>query len=110
MKKIFTMLCGSLVLFLIFAAPGNSVQAEEHSCSCETTEISGAEKNKIIANLLKSDELKNARKGLVEVGFKWNGVSGVEVVYNKTYETMMIGLPISYNDGELWTAVFLMDY
>ena len=60
------------------------------SCGCVTKEIFGAEKNKIVSNLLKSDEFKNAKKELKEEGYKWKGVSDIEVVYNITYE---------YNDG-----------
>ena len=49
-------------------APGNVALAHEGDggCGCETKEITGAEKNKIISNLLKSDELKNARKDLTK--------------------------------------------
>jgi hypothetical protein len=108
MKKILSLLCGSLIVLLMFAAPGNVALAHEgeEGCGCETREITGAEKNKIISNLLKSDELKNFRKGLMEIGFKWNGVGEVEVVYNVTFDTMMVGIPLSYEDGSIWTAAF----
>jgi hypothetical protein len=107
MKKILSLLCGSLIFLLMFAAPGNVALAHEgDGCGCVTEEITGAEKNKIVADLLKSDQLKNARKGLMEVGFKWNGVGNVEVVYNVTWDIMMVGIPVSYYDGTIWTATF----
>jgi len=92
----------------MFATPGNVALAHEgeEGCGCETREITGAEKNKIVSDLLKSDELKNARKGLMEVGFKWNGVGAIEVIYNLTFESMMVGIPVNYQDDTIWTAVF----
>ncbi|WP_342431376.1 hypothetical protein [Neobacillus sp. FSL H8-0543] len=108
MKKILSLLCGSLIVLLMFAAPGNVALAHEGDggCGCETEEITGAEKNKIVSDLLKSDELKNAKKGLMEVGFKWNGVGNVEVVYNITWDIMMVGIPVIYQDDTIWTATF----
>jgi hypothetical protein len=50
--------------------------------------------------------LKNAKKLLKEQGYKWNGIANVEVIYNFTFETMMIGIPVKYSDGTDWTAAF----
>ncbi|MEH7248953.1 hypothetical protein V7114_19465 [Neobacillus niacini] len=108
MKKVLTLLFTSLLVFLMFVGPGNVALAHEgdSGCGCVVEEISGAEKNKIVSNLLKSDEFKIERKGFKEVGFKWNGVNAVEVIYNHTVETMMIGLPVYNVDDTIWTAVF----
>ncbi|MEH7114837.1 hypothetical protein V7124_21125 [Neobacillus niacini] len=108
MKKVLTLLFTSLLVFLMFVGPGNVALAHEgdSGCGCVVEEISGAEKNKIVSNLLKSDEFKIERKGFKEVGFKWNGVNAVEVIYNHSFETMMIGLPVYNVDDTIWTAVF----
>ncbi len=108
MKKVLTLLCTSLIVFLLFFGSGNVAFAHEGEgdCGCITEEISGAEKNKIVANLLKSDEFKSARNGLMNIGFKWNGVIEIEVVYNISNELTMVGLPVYYEDDTLWTAVF----
>jgi len=109
MKKVITLLCTSLIVLLMLVGPGNVAMAHEgegEGCDCVTKEISGAEKNKIISDLLKSKELKDAKKLLKENGYKWNGVGNVEVIYNYTIETMMIGIPVRYSDGTVWTAVF----
>ena len=65
MKKVLSLLFTSLLVFLMFVGPGNVALAHEGDggCGCETREITGAEKNKIVSNLLKSDEFKNAKKG-----------------------------------------------
>lgn len=108
MKKVLILLCTSLIVFLMFVGPGNVAMAHEGDggCGCVTKEIFGAEKNKIVSNLLKSDEFKNAKKELKEEGYKWKGVSDIEVVYNITYDIMMVGLPVNKKDGTLGTATF----
>ncbi|WP_045521705.1 hypothetical protein [Neobacillus niacini] len=107
MKKILTLLCTSLIVFLMFGGPGNVAMAHEgDGCDCVTKEITGAEKNKIVSNLLKSDDLKNARKEIKEEGFKWNGIGNVEVIYNITHDIMMVGIPVKNADETIWTAVF----
>jgi hypothetical protein len=106
MKKIVTLLFTSLIVLLMFVSPGAPVQAEGNECGCVTEEIFGAEKNKIVSDLLKSDELKNARKELKTYGYQWNGVGKVEVTYNLTWNILMIGIPVKYSDGTSWTAVF----
>src|SRR4051812_40487285 len=108
MKKVLSLLFTSLLVFLMFVGPGNVALAHEgdSGCGCVVEEITGAEKNKIVSNLLKSDEFKDARKGLKKIGFKWNGVSEVEVVYNHSFQIMMSGLPVYNVDETIWTAVF----
>ncbi|MFJ5762121.1 hypothetical protein ACIQAA_23960 [Neobacillus sp. NPDC093182] len=105
MKKIVTLLCTSLIVFLMFVGSGN-VAFAHGECGCITEEITGAEKNKIVSDLLKSNELKNAKKLIKQEGYKWNGVGNVEVIYNVTHKTMMIGIPVTYSDGTVWTAAF----
>ena len=69
MKKLLTLLCTSLIVFLMFVGPGNVALAhegahDELSVVITAGNCTGAEKNKIVSNLLKSDEFKNAKKEL----------------------------------------------
>jgi hypothetical protein len=74
MKKFLTLLCTSLIVLLMFVGPGNVAFAHD-DCGCVTEEITGVEKNQIVSDLLKSNELKNAKKLLKEQGYKWDGIA-----------------------------------
>lgn len=109
MKKILTLLCTSLIVLLMFAGPGNVAfahEGEEHECGCVVEPVYGAEKNKIVSNLLKSEEFKKVKKVNMENGLKWNGVKKVEVIYNITQEIMMVGVPFMNEDGTVIMEVF----
>jgi hypothetical protein len=109
MKKILSLLCGSLIVLLMFVGPGNVALAHDgdHDCGCEVEQLQGAEKNKIVSNLLKSDEFKNVKKKYMKNGFKWTGVSKVEVLKNHTVGGMiMVGVPFYLEDGSVTMAVF----
>src|SRR4051794_33221421 len=103
MKKLLTLLCTSLIVLLMFATPGNTVIAAQNvvdnvtylgppppgevedpgddNCTChDLVPLTGSERNKIVANLLKSDVFKNQKMNLKREGFKWNGASGIEVI------------------------------
>jgi hypothetical protein len=82
MKKILTLLCTSLIVFLMFAGPGNVAFAHEgeEDCSCDSfTIMNGAEKNKILAKFLASDEFKELKLNNLESGYNWKGISKAEV-------------------------------
>ncbi|MEH7254547.1 hypothetical protein V7111_20760 [Neobacillus niacini] len=82
MKKFLTLLCTSLIVFLMFVGPGNVALAhgEDPNCLCNYfTELDGAEKNKIVAKLLASDEFKTLKLNKLESGYKYKGISKVEV-------------------------------
>ncbi|MCM3585247.1 hypothetical protein M3182_05755 [Mesobacillus maritimus] len=80
MKRLVSIVCGCLVLLMMFVVPGNAVLAEENDCQCPGTVITGAERNKLVADLLKSDEFKAAKKQLMkEEGYTWAGAGAIEV-------------------------------
>ena len=109
MKKIVTLLCTSLIVLLMFVGPGNAALAnegEEHECSCIVEPVYGAEKNKIVSNLLKSEEFKKVKKDNMMNGLKWNGVKEVEVIYNITHDIMMVGVPFINDDGTVLMEAF----
>jgi hypothetical protein len=109
MKKIITLLCTSLIVLLMFVGPGNVAFAheeEEHDCGCIVEPIYGAEKNKIVSNLLKSEEFKNVKKDNMRNGLNLKGVKGIEVIYNITHEVMMVGVPFVKADGTVIMEAF----
>jgi hypothetical protein len=109
MKKIITVFFSSLIVLLMFAIPGNPVQAEEiHPCECKTEEITGAEKNIIVSNLLKSNQFKSAKNYILNNGLLWDGVHSVEVIRNITYGgIIIISIPVFMVDGTEMTAGFI---
>jgi hypothetical protein len=109
MRKLISLLSGcAVILGLLFATPGNAVFAAEEDCECHNvTTIFGAEKNKIVSDILKSDEFKNAKKGWKNKGYSFNGVDDLEVVKHNIYGIVMVGFPVTNKDGVLEMAAFL---
>ncbi|WHX98321.1 hypothetical protein [Neobacillus sp. DY30] len=82
MKKLLTLLFTSLIVLLMFVGSGNVAFAHEgeEDCFCDSFIIlDGAEKNKIVAEFLASDEFKTLKLTNLESGYKWKGISKAEV-------------------------------
>jgi hypothetical protein len=119
MKKIATLLFTSLIVLLMFVGPGNSVQAAQNvvyfgpvpdfvhppDCDCEDLKpLTGPERNKIVSDLLKTDEFKSARKDLMAQGIKWKGANTVEVM-KIDGAPVLVGVPFT-KDGNIEFHVF----
>jgi hypothetical protein len=109
MRKLISLLSGCLVVLgLMFVTPGSDVFAAEGECEChDVTTIFGDEKNKVLANILKSEEFKNAKKDWKNKGYSFNGVDDVEVIKHNIYGFIMVGFPVTNKDGVLEMAAFL---
>jgi hypothetical protein len=109
MRKLISLLSGCLVILgFLFVTPGNSVFAAEGDCEChDVTTIFGAEKNKVVSNILKSDEFKNAKKEWKKEGYSFKGVDDVEVIKHNIYGYVMVGFPVINKDGVLEMAAFI---
>ncbi|MFS0777306.1 hypothetical protein ABC255_15060 [Neobacillus sp. 3P2-tot-E-2] len=115
MKKIFTLLCTSLIVLLMFVGPGNSVKAANpilvpdlFSCGCEDHgiyPITGSEKNKIVAELLSSDAFKT-QKSLLNKDYTFKGVNEVQVAKVKGANIVMVAVPFFKKSGTLEFAMF----
>lgn len=102
MKRYFSLLVGSLIIMFMLAAPGNTAQAatEDEHCGCDVTFLDGAERNKVVANLLKSDEFKTLKQELKKDGYTWNGANTIEVIKNNTYGgIILVGVPFVNEEG-----------
>lgn len=110
MKRSISFIFGSLALFLMFFAPSDFVQAEETDCNCPGTVITGAERNKLVADLLKSDEFKSVKKDLMKEGYKWQGADAIELRDFSNLESSvlleLLGIPES---SELHSFLINMD-
>lgn len=113
MKKFVSLLCVSLLAFLLVVSPVNSVYAAEttnvtadEDCGCQVIPIEGPEKYQIIYNLLVSKEFKKASKKLLKQGYIWNVTKEIEVLKNETHDIVMVGVPFINKDGKVLMAVF----
>ncbi|MFK7691227.1 hypothetical protein [Paenibacillus sp. HJGM_3] len=91
---------GMMAMVLVLSPIGR-VSAND-DCGCG--QVVGAEKNKIVADLLKSDAFKAKKQELLKQGYKWNGVDGAEVDKNGNNE-ILIAIPLLNADRE---EVFLI--
>jgi hypothetical protein len=117
MKGYLSLLLGSLVVVLMLAFPGNGVQAKtvapgEGECDCPVTYVTGAEGNKWVADLFKSEAFKVAKKGLIEDGYKWQGANEMSVASWNLDEpipkgTIMMKVPFINHDGMIEYAGFM---
>lgn len=106
-KKILGLLCGGIMAFSLFAAPGTTVQAAEEDCAChDVTIITGAEKNKIIANLISSQEFKTQKLTIIKDGDNWRGINSTEVMVHNVYNATIVGVPF-IKEGILMMATFI---
>lgn len=114
MKKLLTVLSGVIIALSLFVTTGNTVKAEEpapateeQECGCDVSPVFGAEKNKIVANLLSSQEFKNVKLSLKSKGYSWRGAKNIEVMVNHSFGGMiMVGVPFYDQNGTIEMAVF----
>ncbi len=116
MKKFLTLLCTSLIVFLMFVGPDDSVKAakpgDHDNCGCEEHGIFhlyGAERNKIVADLLSSDQFKAKKLELLDDGYKYTGAKDIVVVENRFAPGHPKGVTVPFinEDGVLKVALFI---
>ncbi|MDR7236760.1 hypothetical protein [Neobacillus drentensis] len=106
MKKLLTVLCGVVIALSLFVTTGNTVKAAE--CGCDVSPVLGAEKNKIVAELISSQAFKDAKFSLRYDGISWKGAKNIEVIVNHTHDdALMVGVPYYTQEGSLKMAVFI---
>lgn len=123
MKKLIPLVLGGLLSFGIYVAPGNTVKAAELShptstvtglmassngdCGCDVSPILGAERNKMVSNLIKTDAFKTVKHDAMAQGYIWQGAGAVQVIKNNKNGVVLIGVPFKYTDGTLTMYVFI---
>jgi hypothetical protein len=76
-------------------------------CGCHALQpILGAERNKIVTNLLASNEFKIVIVESVFFGYKWTGAQDIQVV-KPDQSTTMVGVPFVNPKGNLEIFVFI---
>ncbi|NRD79627.1 hypothetical protein HPT25_19890 [Bacillus sp. BRMEA1] len=118
MKRLMAMLLGGVIALMVFAAGGNPVQAADVSssssqpvttksdCGCNVTILTGAERNKIVSNLLKSESFKQVKKEYKKQGYTWNGAHDIQVVRNNDNHAILVGVPFTDPKGNKVIFVF----
>lgn len=113
MKRVLVMLCGSLMAFLLLAAQGIPVQAAEapgEDCGCHDLQpLTGPERNKIVSNLLKSNEFKTVKADLKKGNYQWKGAHAIEVVVPDPSVTLVGAYFTDKNGAKMVAAFILMD-
>ncbi|MDR7001087.1 hypothetical protein [Neobacillus niacini] len=108
MKKFLTLFMAGFMVLLMFVVPGSPVKAEEPDCHCEdVTPIIGAEKNKIVADLISKDEFKHVKLEAIHSGYTYQGVSKIEVLSNYFYGVTIVGVPFVNSEGNVEMFVFI---
>ena len=125
MKKFLLLLFGCLIVLLVFATPGQPTQAAEKlsleemqrinnalsagvivapeppaDCAChKVTPLLGAEKNKMVAELISSEEFKFVKKEAKDFGYKWSGAHAIQVVKFDATGNILVGVPFVTEKG-----------
>jgi hypothetical protein len=116
MKKILSLLLTSLIVILMFVGTDDSVKAanpgDQDNCGCEEHGIFhlyGAERNKLVADLLSSDQFKAKKLELLNDGYKYTGANGIEVVENRFIPGHPKGITVPFinEDGISKVAIFI---
>jgi hypothetical protein len=105
MKKLLTLLIGALIALSLFVTTGNTAKAAGLDCGCPGTSIVGAEKNKIVADLLSSQGFKEVNLDMITKGSTWNGASSIEVV--DINGLVLVGVPFLSAEGVPSMYVFI---
>lgn len=106
MKKYLTLLCTGFIFLLMFVTPGNTVKAAEE-CGCNVSPILGVEKNKMVADLLKSEDFKKLKLELEQEQYRWDGAHDIEIIKNNDNGMILIGVPFSNGEGTVEMFVFI---
>jgi hypothetical protein len=117
MKKLLPLLFGSFIALLIFVAPGNPVKAAEvdqpavaqdEGCAChDVTPILGAERNKMVADLISSEVFKTVKKQYTAEGYKWLGAHDIEIIKFNVTGMILTGVPFVNSEGVMEIFVFI---
>lgn len=118
MKKIMTLLFGGVIAFTLFVTNGNTAKAAELSnlsstavntnspCGCNVTILTGAERNKIVSDLLKTDEFKVKKAEALTDGYSWNGADAIQVIRDNDMGTILVGVAFTDPNGNVEMFVF----
>lgn len=104
MKKILTLLFGALIALTLFVSTGNTAKADE--CGCSVSPILGAERNKLVAELISSEEFKSIKKELKTEGLTWNGALTIEVIKFNPEGAILVAVPFVDAEGDGFMYVF----
>ncbi|WP_226037444.1 hypothetical protein [Aquibacillus saliphilus] len=97
-KNSIIILLATIGTLFLFSPVASAHEGDDCGCGEGVREITGSEKNKIVANLLSSDEFKEKKKELKKIGYHWNGVNEVEVEFSEPLNEILIAIPFLNQD------------
>lgn len=110
MKRIFSLLLAGFVVVLMFGGTGNTALAapkeKVEDCGCKSG-FSISEKNKIVSDLLTSDNFKNTKILAETLGFKWRGADQIDLAKNDVNGLIYIMVPFYNTDGTIEVFLFI---
>lgn len=113
MKGFVKFLCSGLLVLLMLVGTGNAVFAHEgegpgEDCGCPYIYLDGAERNKLVANILKSTDFHNLKEGQEVEGYSFAGADLIKVVKPNTGEDFRLGaVPFINESGQIKYAAFV---
>lgn len=109
MKKLLSVIGGLVIAGSLFLTTGNTAKAAEtDDCPChQVTIIMGAERNKMVADVISSESFKNVKAELGQDGFKWTNAKDIEVIKYNLNGKILIGIPFVNNQGYKVMAGYL---
>ena len=110
MKKLLSVIGGLVIAGSLFLTTGNTAKAagETDDCPChQVTIIMGAERNKMVSEVISSESFKNVKAELRQDGFKWTNANDIEVLKFNLNGKILIGIPFVNNQGYKVMAGYL---
>jgi hypothetical protein len=107
MGKIFAFF-GSILVLVLLVLPANFVFAHDGD-DCPCIDLVGAERNKAIANVLKSTEFKEVKKEKKREGYKFTGANQIMAVKMPGPDGIiytMVAVPFVHENGDVLFSVF----
>ncbi|WP_099364705.1 hypothetical protein [Fredinandcohnia onubensis] len=109
MRK-FVKVLGIVLVLLMLVLPGNTASAhgDGDDCGCGDY-LQGAERNKAVASILKSDAFKVVKADKKNEGYKFAGANKVMAIKMPNSEEKvytMVAVPFVHENGEVLLSVF----
>jgi hypothetical protein len=114
MKKFLTVFCGGLIALTLFVTTGNTAKAagpdqpdvSSNECGCEITPVLGADRNKLVSDLISSQSFKNVKKEVKSEGLSWIGAHAIEVIQFNVSGEILVAVPFFNAAGNGFMYVF----
>ncbi len=104
----FVKVLGIVLVLLMLVLPGNTAFAHGDDCGCGDY-LQGAERNKAVASILKSNEFKVVKADKKSNGYQFVGANQIMAIKMPNSEGKvytMVAVPFVHENGEVLLSVF----